>query len=133
MRRVIVAAVAAVLAFGTPASAATLIGVSGQVLVNRGKGFELAENGLDLKPGDIVVANPGSTAQVIYPEGCLAPVTPGAIVAIPVNAPCAAPPVQTGALPALGLGPLLLGGGAAAGGIGLATALSKNGSKPASP
>jgi hypothetical protein len=85
------------------AQAATLDRVSGQVLVNRGGGFEFAQAGQQLKPGDIVVANPGARAQIVYHEGCVARVTAGEFISIGTKSPCAARP-SAGFLPPAGLG-----------------------------
>ncbi len=136
----------------TPAATSppTLVAVSGQVLVNKGNGFELAQPGLLLKPGDLVVANPGATAQIMYPQGCLIPVVPGQVANVVAKPNC--PPLTTGVVPAAaaaaaaasaGAGvstAAVVGGSAAvAGGGAAAYALSKNNSSssstpaPASP
>lgn len=83
--------------------AATLSNVSGQILVHRGGGFEIAQPGQQLKPGDIVVANPGARAQIVYEEGCTAIVSAGEFISIGRKAPCLARP-SGGFLPPAGLG-----------------------------
>ncbi|RTL64767.1 MAG: hypothetical protein EKK41_21070 [Hyphomicrobiales bacterium] len=122
-----------------PPGPPSLVAISGQVLVNRGNGFELAQPGLVLKPGDLVVANPGATAQVMYPQGCLVPVVPGQVVSVVEKPKC--PPLTTGVLPAaaaaaaaaggagaagISTAALVGGGAAAAGGGAAAYALSKS-------
>lgn len=148
MQKILGLSIAALLGFASTVHAATLVALSGQVLVNRGTGFELAQPGLELKPGDMVVANPGATAQIMYPQGCLVPVVPGQIATVVETPKC--PPLTTGVLPAAaavaaagaGAGAAgvstaaLVGGSAAiAGGGAAAYALSKNNtsSSPASP
>jgi len=108
--------------------------VSGQALVNRGSGYQLAANGMVLNPGDVVVVNPGGTAQISYPDGCTIPVQVGAIVTVTEISPCA---MTTGAVqsePSTGLsGTTLLLGAVVLGGVGIAVALSTGKDKPASP
>lgn len=132
MKKQLIGAIAAIVGFSATVQAATLLGVSGQVLVNRGSGFEVAQQGMDLKPGDIVVVNPGSAAHIVYPEGCAMPVAPGMIASIAAKAPCA--PLTTGSpavlVPALTGSGLLLGGAGIAGGGAAAYALSKKSASP---
>ena len=47
-----------------PASAATLNAVQGQILINHGNGFQRVANGAVAREGDLIMANPGSSAQV---------------------------------------------------------------------
>lgn len=132
----------------------TLVAVDGDVLVNGGNGFEKAQPGHPLKPGDQVVVNPGARAQIMYPQGCLVPVKPGQIMTVVAKPDCAA--LTTGVVPAV-VAPVVAGAGAgagittatvvgttaaAAGGGAAAIAYSKNqsskapevvASKPASP
>ncbi len=96
MRMLFAGSVAALVGFASTVHAATLVAINGQILVNRGAGFEIAQPGLELKPGDIVIANPGATAQIMYPEGCLLPVTPGQIANVMRQAPCQ--PITTGSV-----------------------------------
>ena len=46
-------------------SAATLQGVEGGVLVNKGNGFELAGSGTQLQPGDQVLVRAGGKANIV--------------------------------------------------------------------
>jgi hypothetical protein len=111
--------------------------VNGQALVNRGSGYGLAANGMELNPGDMVVVNSGGAALISYPDGCTVPVQVGAIVTVSDISPCAT--MTTGAVetgPATGLNGTLLVTGAvvvAAGGVALALALKSSNDKPASP
>jgi|SRR5678815_1569915 hypothetical protein len=127
-------AVALVVFANSPVNAAMLSDVSGQALVNRGSGYQLAANGMVLNPGDVVVVNPGGTAQISYPDGCTVPVQVGAIVTVTEISPCA---ITTGAVqpePSTGLsGTTLLLGAVVLGGVGVAVALSTGKDKPASP
>jgi hypothetical protein len=41
-----------------------------------------------VKSGDIVVVNPGGSAQITYPDGCTVPVAIGTIVTIGAQSPC---------------------------------------------
>ena len=60
-----------------PASAATLDAVQGQVLINHGKGFQRVAPGTEAREGDLVMANPGGSAKLIYPGGCVTEIKPG--------------------------------------------------------
>ena len=136
MRAVLSFAAALLLLANTSTYAATLLGVNGQALVNRGSGYGLAANGMELNPGDMVVVNSGGAALISYPDGCTVPVQVGAVVTITDISPCAT--MTTGAVegPATGLNGTLLVTGAvvvAAGGVGLALALKSSKDKPASP
>jgi hypothetical protein len=54
-----------------PASAATLNAVQRQVLINHGNRFQRVASGAEAREGDLVVANPGSSAKLAYPGGCV--------------------------------------------------------------
>lgn len=106
-------ALIAVISFNTSALAATVNASQGQVLVNAGQGYRLVEGSTQLDPGATVVANPGASAQVVYPDGCAVTVQPGSVYVIATQSPC-----QTGATGVSGtklaIGAALLGGGGAA-------------------
>jgi hypothetical protein len=79
----------AVCASGT-AWSATLDGIKGPVLVNRGGGYKRVRGPMILKTGDSVIANPGGSAIVSYADGCNVPVEAGSVVAIAAGpSPCA--------------------------------------------
>jgi hypothetical protein len=114
------------------AQAATLEAVQGQVLVNRGSGYQFVVGTVDLAPGDMVLANAGATAQITYPDGCATRIEAGSVTTVGQRSPCAA---QGGEVPSFGLAPGTLGIGAAAvgAGVGLAVLFRSGGDKPASP
>lgn len=122
------ARVIAVLAFclGTPSFAASVNVIQGQVLINRGQGYEQVIGSTQANPGDTIVVNPGGSAEVVYPDGCSAPVVPGSVLSVAAQSPCQA---QTG-------GPdgttIAVGAAVVVGGIG-AVILLKNKDKSASP
>jgi hypothetical protein len=68
--------------------AATLGAIQGNVLVNRGGGYETVRGAMNLKPGDTVMAQAGGSAQIVYPDGCVVPVEVGAVVAVGEASPC---------------------------------------------
>jgi hypothetical protein len=70
------------------ASAATVNTIQGQVLINRGQGYKLVAGSTEAEPGATVVANPGSSAQVVYPDGCTVTVEPGSIYTIAPESSC---------------------------------------------
>lgn len=115
---------------GAPAFAATVTAVQGQVLVNRGQGYQLIQGATEVNPGDTVVVNPGGIAQIVYPDGCSMQFQPGSVVAIGPQSPCEAQQ-QSGQAgvngTTLAIGAVVVGGGVAA-----IILLSQN-DKPASP
>ena len=123
------------------AQAATLAGLHGDVLVNRGGGgYVPASGAMELVPGDSVMAQANGGGEITYPDGCKVQVAPVGVVAIAEHSPCA---IETGSIPPqpsplLGgfTGTQVLIGVAVVGGIaGAAVAFSGGGSKskPASP
>jgi hypothetical protein len=123
----------ACLVLGAPAIAATLGSVQGQVMVNRGNGYQSVQGTVELNPGDVVVVNPGGSAQLSYADGCSVQVAVGSVVTVAEQSPCV---TQTtgpqGFAPPGGLGIFLLSTGVAAGAV--VYLLSTNDKdKPASP
>ena len=125
------AATTTCLGAATP-QAATLEAVQGQVLVNRGGGYQFEVGPAELKPGDMIIANAGASAHITYEDGCVVPIEAGSVTTVGQRSPCAA---QSGDAPSFGLSPGTLGIGAAAvgAGVGLAVLLGSGGDKPASP
>ena len=116
----------------TALRAATLEAVQGQVLVNRGGGYQFEIGPAELKPGDMIIANAGASAHITYGDGCVVPIEVGSVTTAGQRSPCAA---QSGDAPSFGLSPATLGIGAAAvgAGVGVAALLGSSGDKPASP
>jgi hypothetical protein len=104
--RVAIAAAVLILAgsFASPSLAATVESIHGEVLVNRGTGFQRVSGVVHVNPGDTVMVSPGGKARVIYADGCPDFVSPGAVVRVSEQSPCAAhaqiPPVIVPAFPA---------------------------------
>lgn len=122
---------AAAIALAAPALAATLGSVKGSVMVNRGGGYQAVYGPTQLKVGDIVVVNPGGSAQLTYPDGCSVQVQMGAVVTIGEQSPCATQASNPG-FTLGGPGIILLNVGIAAGVVGVLVA-NQNSDKPASP
>lgn len=119
--------------------AATLEGLQGVVLVDRGGGYGAVQGPTQLNPGDSVIANPGGSASVVYPDGCKVPVVPGSVVAVGSQSPCS---METGAVENQALGglfgfnttTLLIGGVVVAGAVaGIILLTDDDDEKPASP
>jgi hypothetical protein len=74
-----------------PAPNATLkeIGGKGNVLVNQGEEFVPAAEGMRLKPGDRVMAQDDSEADIQFDDQCTYEVKEQRIVTIPSDSPCA--------------------------------------------
>jgi len=63
-----------------PMSRGPVVQVSaGEVLVNSGQGFRAIGTGTPLEPGCQLLASPNSSVTLVYPDGTLVPVQPGAI------------------------------------------------------
>ena len=76
------------------AQAATLAGLHGDVLVNRGGGgYVPASGAMELVPGDSVMAQANGGGEITYPDGCKVQVAPVGVVAIAEHSPCA---IETG-------------------------------------
>lgn len=113
------------------AHAATLEAIQGEVLVNRGGGYRFVSGTLELKPGDMIIANGGGAAQLSYGDGCSVSVQAGGVVTVAEQSPCA---TQTNA-GTQGLTPSTLAVGAAVigGAVGAAVLLGNKSDKSASP
>ena len=98
MRRMPALLIAATLA---PASAmaATLEIVTGAVLVNRGNGYMTIHGPAALSRGHSVIAKSGGSAQLVYDNGCIVEVKPGAVVVVHDDAPCAASAPNVSSIP----------------------------------
>ena len=66
-----------------PASAATLDAIQGQILINRGDGFQPVASGTLARQGDLIMASPGGSGKLIYSGGCVTEIKPGTVT--PVN------------------------------------------------
>jgi hypothetical protein len=134
LRRMLAAATSACIGAGA-LQAATLDGIQGQVLVNRGSGYQFVVGPADLKPGDMIIANAGATARVTYEDGCAVRIEAGTVTTVGQRSPCAAQGGGQG--PSFGLTPATIGIGVAAvgAGIGLGAMLGGGGGgdKAASP
>ncbi len=120
--------------------AATLEPEQGEVWINHGQGFLRVYGPADAKVGDNVMVGPGSTATVVYDDGCRVAVQPGAVMMIGPVPPCASGS-QTGNTTltgsqtdninwgVVGLGVVLAG----AAGVGIYYATKSTTASPASP
>ena len=63
-------------------SAATIQSVSGTVLLNQGDGFKPISGQAQAKVGDRIMARAGSSADIVYADGCRVKVQPGAVTTI---------------------------------------------------
>jgi hypothetical protein len=121
------------IAFALPASAATVESIQGKVSINRGAGFQQIGTVTQANPGDLVMASPDSSAEIVYrfaatgslkdTEECRVKVAPGAVVSVTDETACRRGTGMYG-------GPLLLGALAVGGGIAIITTIDKD---PASP
>ena len=78
-------ALATTVCLSTSSLAASVQQVQGQVLVNAGMGYQAVRSGAIANPGAIVLAQPGGSGKVVYPDGCVVPVSVGHPFATPVH------------------------------------------------
>jgi hypothetical protein len=72
-----------------PAPNATVNDVDGKVSVNQGDGFNPAADGMRLKPGDRVMVQDDSSADLKFDDECEFEVKENKIVTVPDRSPCA--------------------------------------------
>jgi len=103
--------------------AATLVNLTGDVLVNGGRGFARAVEGQNLRPGDrVMVGRGGGSATIAYDPLCIERVEVGRVATVAGGVPCnvtgtATSPAAFGAgVPSTAL---IIGGGAAVVGAGV--------------
>lgn len=70
-------------------SDAQLAGVNGQALVNAGEGFQIAVDGTALNAGYLVSIPEGSSAVLVFSDGCRYELVGGTMTSVPEGSPCA--------------------------------------------
>jgi hypothetical protein len=75
---------------------ASLSSVEGKILVNQGHGFVAAKPGMMLSDGDRVIALDGSSAAVVYADGCVTQLKENNVLAMNKSAGCKQQPLGTG-------------------------------------
>ena len=89
MRRYLaVVAFASGFLFSAQSFAATVDSIQGQVLLNSGAGYRVVTGTMEAKIGDSVMVNPGSSARLVYADGCTVKVEPGSVTAVAPESPC---------------------------------------------
>jgi hypothetical protein len=124
----LITSVLSILLVSPGVSAATVESLQGQTLINRGQGYQLIERSTEAYPGTTVVANPGSSAQVVYPDGCKVPVDPGSVYTIAPKSPCETGEASGGT--GISTTWLVVGGVVAAGGGAAALLLALKAASP---
>jgi len=111
--------------------AATYVDPTGGVAISHGFGFQQIGGRTEVTAGDSVIASPGGHAKIVYANGCVVDVNPGAVVTVQETSPC-----KAGALPVGGghvgwyvVGAAVVGGAVA--GIVLGTSSSSHEHHPA--
>ena len=69
--------VSALLVSATPANAARLRILQGDVLVNDGAGFARAVDGAEIAPGQQLLSGPQTQSELVYPDGSVVQLPPG--------------------------------------------------------
>ena len=59
-------------------------------MIDRGDGFQQATTGTQANAGDLLMANAGGSATLVYPRGCQVSVIPGRVVSVGKQPPCTA-------------------------------------------
>jgi hypothetical protein len=115
--------------------AATLVNVSGDVLVNTGRGFVRATEGQRIDPGNrVMIGSSGGAATIVYDPLCIERVERGRAVIVQQGVPCTVAGASTTPAPVgagISQGALIVGGVAIAVGAGvLIYNASKSSSSP---
>jgi hypothetical protein len=77
------------------APVATLVDVSGPVLVDSGKGFVKVSSAVDLKAGTRVLVSKDGRAVLSYSDGCAMTLSPNSITSVVTGNACATPEKAT--------------------------------------
>lgn len=93
----LLAASAASAQTAAPLQVASVGPVSGKVMINKGKGFVAARPGTALAPGDRLISLSGSTAAIVYPDGCVTELRENSLLAVDKRTQCSTQPISTGA------------------------------------
>ena len=110
-----------------PAQAMTLIVQKGEVLVNRGDGFQAVTGSVEIEPGATVVVQEGGAAEFVCSDSSRLAMVPGYH---PVPADCA--PSQAQAFELDTAGYLLIGAGVLGGAIAIIEGTGNDSDRPAS-
>ena len=133
LKRALSAALIACLAFSS-AQSAILEGIQGEVLVNRGGGYRFVSGTVELRPGDMIIANTGGSAQLSYNGGCTVLLEAGAVITVAEQPPCLTTQASAGpTTPGLTPGALAIGAVVIGAGVGAAVLLGNGKDKAASP
>lgn len=74
----------------SPSLAATVEPILGDVSINQGDGVfrPVLVGRLRATIGDVILVRPGGRARIVYPDGCVVEVKPGAVATISGKSPC---------------------------------------------
>jgi hypothetical protein len=125
--RLLLAAASCAAVASVPAAAMTLVVQKGEVLVNRGDGFQPVTGSVEIEPGATVVVQEGGAAEFVCSESSRLAMVPGYH---PVPADCG--PSQAQAFELDTAGYLLIGAGVMGGAIAIIAATDNNDDKSAS-
>ena len=106
----------------SPAWAANVEVVQGQISINHGQGYKPVRGKSDAFPGDSVMASPNGSGKIVYEDGCVVEVKPGAVVTVEPTSPC-----QAGASNSGSRRGYIIGGVVVAGVVGGVIALAGGG------
>ena len=76
------------LIFGSAAHAATVKTIEGNVLINRGNGYESVGGTAQAQVGDSIMVRTDGVAQIIYADGCAVIVQAGSVVSVGPPSSC---------------------------------------------
>ena len=126
MRFVSGVAVGAALVFASPALAATVSPLQGEVWINHGQGYQRVNGQMEARVGDSVMVGPQGLASITYSDGCTVEVKPVAVQAVGELSPCTSGSVAQQNTNTDNTGLYLMGGAAVLGGAAAAALLTKN-------
>lgn len=92
------------------------------MLLNRGDGYRLISGQAEASIGDTVVANPGASGKIVYPDGCVVDLKPVTVATIAPQSPCT---TGSAAAPSGNNNMLLVGAAVAGGGVAAGLLLSQ--------
>lgn len=93
-------AVSVVVSSSAWGAAATFQPVQSPVSISRGEGYQQVSAATKVSIGDQIMAGPGGRGKIVYPNGCVVDVNPGAVVTVtgkcyqPMTAGLEAPPPE---------------------------------------
>lgn len=68
--------------------AATVSPIEGQLSISSGQGYRSVTGPTPGAAGDVIIASPGGSGEIVYDDGCRIRVVPGGVVTVAAKSPC---------------------------------------------